>query len=202
MNDDTLAKSEKPGDLEEKSAEVEQLSKYKNATAMEYGKGKKVDASPTRILRPPPPISYRLKKKTGEGKFCKFIDMLKQLSMNMPLVEVLETILGYTKFMKDLVTKKTGVSYELVENLYHCSAIDSRSLVQKKDNLGAFTVLCMIEAFSLSKALCYLGALDFEVHIILGRPSLGAERVVVDMEEKELKFSLNDEKVSFDISNI
>lgn len=43
--------------------------------------------------------------------------MLKQLSMNIPLVEALENMLEYAKFMKDLVIKKRTVSFELVDNL-------------------------------------------------------------------------------------
>ena len=38
--------------------------------------------------------------------------MLKQLSINVPLVEALEQMPGYAKFMKDLVTKKRSVTFE------------------------------------------------------------------------------------------
>ena len=37
--------------------------------------------------------------------------MLKQLSINVPLVEALEQMPGYAKFMKDLVTKKISVTF-------------------------------------------------------------------------------------------
>ena len=66
--------------------------------------------------------------------------MLKQLTINMPLVEALEQMLGYAKFMKDLLTKKRAASYELADNFHHCSAIATRSLVQKKADPGAFTI--------------------------------------------------------------
>lgn len=58
------------------------------------------------IPRPPPPFSQRLKKKADDLKFGKFMAILKQLIINMPLVEALELIPGYVKFMKGLVTKK------------------------------------------------------------------------------------------------
>ena len=38
--------------------------------------------------------------------------MLKQLSINDPLVEALEQMTDYAKFMKDLVTKKRLVTFE------------------------------------------------------------------------------------------
>ncbi|XP_015160982.1 uncharacterized protein [Solanum tuberosum] len=65
--------------------------------------------------------------------------MLRQLSVNIPLVEALEKMSGYAKFMKDLVTKK-----EL-------------SLVQKKEDSSAFTIPCTIGSIEFSKALCDLG---------------------------------------------
>ena len=40
--------------------------------------------------RPPPPFPQRLVKKTEDGKYRRFITMLKQLSINVPLVEALE----------------------------------------------------------------------------------------------------------------
>ena len=39
---------------------------------------------------------------------------------------------GYAKFMKDLVTKKRSVTFEDDDRMQHCSAIATRSLVQKK----------------------------------------------------------------------
>ena len=55
--------------------------------------------------------------------------MLKQLSINVPLVEALEQMPGYAKFMKDLVTKKRSVTFEDDDRTQHCSAIATRSLV-------------------------------------------------------------------------
>ena len=40
--------------------------------------------------RPPPPFPQRLVKKTEDGKYRRFITTLKQLSINVPLVEPLE----------------------------------------------------------------------------------------------------------------
>lgn len=82
--------------------------------------------------------------------------------MNVPLIKVLEQMPGYSKFMKNIITKKRTVSYEPVDNLHHCSVIAMRSLVQKKSNSRAFTILCTIADFSFVKALC-----DFELRINL-----------------------------------
>ena len=50
---------------------------------------------------PPPPFPQRLLIKTEDGKYRRFITMLKQLSIKVPLVEALEQRPGYAKFMRD-----------------------------------------------------------------------------------------------------
>lgn len=62
--------------------------------------------------RQPPPFPQRLVKKTEDGKYWCFITILKQLFINVPLVESIEQMSGYAKFMKDLVTKKRSVTFE------------------------------------------------------------------------------------------
>ncbi|KAK4733657.1 hypothetical protein R3W88_007918 [Solanum pinnatisectum] len=119
--------------------------------------------------------------------------------------------------MKDLGTKKRVISFEPINNIYHCSAISTRSLVQKKKDPGAFTIPCTIGAFEFAKALCDLGAsinlmtlaiykkfgvsfifhadyvildceIDFEVPIILGRPFLSTDRALTNVKSGKLKF--------------
>ena len=58
--------------------------------------------------------------------------MLKQLSINFHLVEALEQMPSYVKFMKDLVTKKRSVTFEDDGRMQHCSAIATISLVIRK----------------------------------------------------------------------
>ncbi|XP_047260568.1 uncharacterized protein LOC124893735 [Capsicum annuum] len=84
--------------------------------------------------------------------------MLNQLTVNVPLVEALEQMPGYTKFMKYLVMKKWKVIHEPEDNLHHCSAIFTRFLVQKKADPGAFTILCTVRSLNFTKTLCDLGA--------------------------------------------
>ena len=96
------------------------------------GKDAEVPIKVIPMPRPPPPSPQRLVKKNEDGKYRRFITMLKQLSINVPLVEALEKMPGYAKFMKDLVTKKRSVTFEDDDRLQHCSAIATRSLVQKK----------------------------------------------------------------------
>ncbi|XP_055824793.1 uncharacterized protein LOC129893304 [Solanum dulcamara] len=106
---------------------------------------------------------------------------------------------GYAKFMKDLVTKKRIVSFE--------RAITTRSLVEKKEDPGAFTIPCTIYAFDFERCE-WVGSsfqlildcqVDFEVPIILGRPFLATSRSLVDVEHGELTFRLNNKDVKFNV---
>ena len=92
----------------------------------------------------PLPFPQRLVKKTEDGNYRRFIIMLKQLSINVHLVEALEQMPDYAKFMNDLVTQKRSVTFEDDDRLQHCSAIATRSLVQKKEDPGAFTIPCKL----------------------------------------------------------
>ena len=120
------------------------------------GKDAEVPMKVIPMPRPPPPFPQRLLKKTQDRKYLRFITMVKQLSINVPLVEALEQMPGYAMFMKDLVTKKRSVTFEDDDRLQHCSAIATRSLIQKKEDPGAFTIPCTVGSSHFSKALCDL----------------------------------------------
>ena len=64
------------------------------------------------IPRLRPPFPQRIVKKIKDGKYCRFISMLKQHSINVPLIEALEKILGYAMLMKYMVTKKSSLSFK------------------------------------------------------------------------------------------
>ena len=51
---------------------------------------------------------------------------------------------GSAMFMKDFITKKRLVTFEDGDRMKHCSAISRRSLVQKEEDLGVFTITCIV----------------------------------------------------------
>lgn len=53
----------------------------------------------------------------------------KQQSVNISMVDTLEKMAGYAKFMKYLVTKKMMVNIESEGTMYHYSIIDTMLLV-------------------------------------------------------------------------
>ncbi|XP_016578925.1 uncharacterized protein LOC107876535 [Capsicum annuum] len=77
--------------------------------------------------------------------------------MNIPLLEALQEMSDYAKFMKDLVTKKRFMDFETIEVTYNCSAIMSSTMVVKKEDPGVFHIPCTIGVYKFRKALCDLG---------------------------------------------
>ena len=84
------------------------------------GKENEVPHKVTPMPRPQPPFPYRLVKHAEDGKYQHFITMLKKLSINVPLIEALEQMPCYTKFMKDMVTKKRS---SVLRMIIECSII-------------------------------------------------------------------------------
>lgn len=60
--------------------------------------------------------------------------------MNIPLVKALEKMLGYTKLLKFLVTKKRKVSFMPANNMHHCITISSLSFVIMKKDSRVFKI--------------------------------------------------------------
>ncbi|CAJ2645117.1 unnamed protein product [Trifolium pratense] len=94
-----------------------------------------------------------------EKEFKKFMKVLNKLEMAIPLVEALEQMPSYAKFLKELLTKKRKpLDDEMVSMTEECSALIQRKLPQKKKDPGSFTIPCSIGDLTIGKALCDLGA--------------------------------------------
>ena len=70
--------------------------------------------------------------------------------------------------------------------MQHCSVNATRSLVQKKEDLGTFTIPCTVGSLHFAKALCDLGAsinlipLSIYKKFGLGDPKPTAMRLLMD----------------------
>ncbi|XP_070020056.1 uncharacterized protein [Nicotiana sylvestris] len=116
-----------------------------------------VPKAKTLLPRPPPSYPQRLAEQKNENQFKKFIDIMKSLSINVPLVEALEQMSGYAKFIKELVIKKRSMDCETIKMTHQVSAI-VHLMALKLEDPGAFTIPCIIGSADFAKALCDLGA--------------------------------------------
>jgi len=54
-------------------------------------------------------------KKHYNENFQKFVEILKEFKVNIPLVDALTEMSGYAKYMKELVTKKRVIDSKRIK---------------------------------------------------------------------------------------
>ncbi|XP_039135745.1 uncharacterized protein LOC120273169 [Dioscorea cayenensis subsp. rotundata] len=87
------------------------------------------------------PYSSRLMQDKEDAKFKKFLNIFKQLHINIPLVEALLQIPKYAKFMKDLLTNKMKLEeLETMTLSTNCSAVIQKKLSKKLIDPNSFII--------------------------------------------------------------
>nr|XP_009765775.1 PREDICTED: uncharacterized protein LOC104217279 [Nicotiana sylvestris] len=85
--------------------------------------------------------------------------MLKQIQVNIPLIDALKEMPGYAKMMKGLMSRKFDFQDLATMTLTQtCSVVVTRPVAEKLSDPGSFTISCTIGNFVFAKALCDLGA--------------------------------------------
>ncbi|XP_061355355.1 uncharacterized protein LOC133299874 [Gastrolobium bilobum] len=109
--------------------------------------------------RPPPPFPQRLQKQRQDNQFRKFLDLLKQLHVNIPFVDALEQMPTYVKFMKKILSRKRRLEeFETVALTQESSQYLLSKIPPKLGDPGSFTIPCTIGDHYIGRALCDLGA--------------------------------------------
>ncbi|XP_070023128.1 uncharacterized protein [Nicotiana sylvestris] len=122
---------------------------------------KKDDKGPKPVseTRPPPPFPQRLQKQKDDAKYKKFLDILSEVSVNLPLVEILQEAPKYARYLRDIVAKKRRhAEFEIVALTEECSAIVQSKLPPKLKDPGCFTIPLSLGKQEVGRALCDLGA--------------------------------------------
>ena len=119
----------------------------------------KEEVPKVQLYKPPIPYPARLKKGRDHEHFGKFLEIFKQLHINLPLVEALSQMPRYAKFLKDLLSNKKKLEeISLAPIGAGCSAILLNKLPKKLKDSGSFTIPCLIGGMSVDRALVDLGA--------------------------------------------
>ncbi|XP_070035694.1 uncharacterized protein [Nicotiana tomentosiformis] len=109
--------------------------------------------------RPPAPFPQRLAEYQKDEQYKKFLEMLKQIQVNIPLIDALKEMPGYTKMMKDLMSCKFDFQDLATIILTRtCSTVVTRPIAEKLSDPWSFTIPCTIGNYAFAKALCDLGA--------------------------------------------
>ena len=88
---------------------------------------------------------------------ARFLDIFKKLEITMPFGEALQQMSLYSKFLKDMLTRKN--KYIHSENIIvegNCSAIIQRILPPKHKDPGSVTIPCSIGEVSVGNFIVVL----------------------------------------------
>ncbi|GKD88276.1 hypothetical protein Tco_1363783, partial [Tanacetum coccineum] len=108
-----------------------------------------------------PKILYpqRLRKEKIEAQYGKFLDMIRAIRINVPLVDVLAGMPNYGKFLKELISNKHKIEQIFAAFLSDESLVMIQNKVPPKlEDLGSFLIPCNFNKTFSCNALADLGA--------------------------------------------
>ncbi|KAK8656858.1 hypothetical protein V6N13_098793 [Hibiscus sabdariffa] len=151
---DAPAKADEPAKAEEDHSDPTNTHTGESKAEPSHTKSDKLEK-----IRSPPPFPQRLKKQEQDYQFKKFFDILKQVHINLPLVEALQQMPNYAKFLKDMVSRKKRIEeFETAADTETCLALMHNKIPAKKTDPGSFAIECSMGHNYSTKTLCDPGA--------------------------------------------
>ena len=161
---------------------------------------KEKEAEPKRIIiredsmkkNIPPPFPQALRGKKKITNQTKIWEVLRQVKVNIPLLDMIKQVPKYAKFLKDLCTVKRGLGIEkkafLIEQV--SAIIQSKTPVKYKD-LGSPTISVNIGGTCIDKARLDLGAsvnlLPYSVYKQFGLGELKPTNITLSLADRSVK---------------
>ena len=140
----------------------------------------------------PPPFPQALKAKKKVTNQAEILEVLRQVKVNIPLLDMIKQNPTYAKFLKDLCTMKRGLNVEkkafLTEQV--STIIQCKTLVKYKDP-GCSTISVNIGGTCVEKVLLDLGAsvnlLHYSVYKQLGLGELKPASITLSLADRSIK---------------
>ena len=161
---------------------------------------KEKEADPERVIisedpvkkNMPPPFPQALRGKKKIPNQAKIWEVLRQVKVNIPLLDMIKQVPPYAKFLKDLCTVKKGLGIEkkafLTEQV--SAIIKSKTPVKYKDP-GSPIISVKIGGTCIDKALLDLGAsvnlLPYSVYKQLGLGELKPTNITLSLADRSVK---------------
>ena len=158
------------------------------------------EAEPERIIikedsmkkNMPPPFAQALRGKKKITNQTEILEVLSQVKVNIPLLDMIKQVPTYENFLKDLCTVKRGLNVEkkafLTEQV--SAIIQSKPLVKYKDPRSP-TIFVNIGETCVDKALLDLGAnvnlLPYSVYKQLGLGELKPTNITLSLADRSVK---------------
>jgi hypothetical protein len=139
-----------------------------------------------------PPFPQRLVKPKKERQLVDIFETLRKVEINIPLLDAIQQIPAYAKFLKDCCThKRKFQDHEKVALTEEVSAVLLRKLPPKLKDPGSFTIPCRIGDKTFDRALLDLGAsinlLPYTVYETLGLGELQPTSITLQLADRSIK---------------
>ena len=140
----------------------------------------------------PPPFPQALRGKKKASQQAGILKVLRQVKVNIPLLDIIKQVPAYAKFLKDLCTIKKGLGIEkkafLTEQV--SAIIQSKNPVKYKDP-GSPTISVNIGGTCIDRSLLDLGAsmnlLPYSVYKQLGLGELKPANITLSLADRSVK---------------
>ena len=142
--------------------------------------------------RIPPPFPQALRGKKKATQQAGILEVLRQVKVNIPLLDLINQVHAYAKFLKDLCTIKKGLGIEKKAFLTeHVSAIIQSKYPVKYKDPGSPTIPVNIGGNCINKSLLDLGAsvnlMPYSVYIQLGLGELKPTTITLSLADRSVK---------------
>ena len=142
--------------------------------------------------RIPPPFPQALRGKKKASQQAGILEVLRQVKVNIPLLDIIKQVPAYAKFLKDLSTIKKGLGIDkkafLTEQV--SAIIQSKYPVKYKDP-GSPTISVNIGGNCIDKSLLDLGAsvnlMPYSVYKQLGLGELKHTNITLSLADRSVK---------------
>ncbi|KAG6725844.1 hypothetical protein I3842_02G050900 [Carya illinoinensis] len=140
----------------------------------------------------PAPFPQRLVPLHKDKHLAEILEDFRQVRINIPLLDAIQQIPAYAKFLKDLCTVKRKLNVQkkafLTEQV---SAIIQSNTPPKYKDPGAPTIACVIENSKIGHALLDLGSsvnlLPYTVYEQLGLGELKSTPIILQLADRSIK---------------
>ncbi|GJW60117.1 reverse transcriptase domain-containing protein [Tanacetum coccineum] len=149
--------------------------------------------------KPKIPYPQRLRKEKMEAQYGKFLDMIRAVRINVPLVDVLARMPNYGKFLKELISNKHKIKQISSAFLSdESSAMIQNNVPPKLRDPGSFLIPCNFNKTFSCNALADLGAsinlMPYSLYAKLSLKTLKPTKM-----SKQLNLGVGTEQMIFNI---
>ncbi|KAI3821357.1 hypothetical protein L1987_08923 [Smallanthus sonchifolius] len=139
------------------------------------------------------PYPARLTQQKYAKDYGHFLELFKQLKINMPFVEALHHMPKYAKFLMDLLSNKKKLeTLSTVTFNERCSAVVQNKLPEKLVDPGVFSIPCLFGSLTLHHALADLGAsinlMPYSLFEKLGLGDPAPTRMSISLADRSVKY--------------